>query len=355
MDIARLREMADRLQESRDRLANTKSYLESEIQTELGFEEIIGQSAALREVLKKARVVAPTDSTVLLLGETGTGKELVARSVHALSTRCDNTFVKLNCAAVPSGLLESELFGHEKGAFTGAVSQKIGRIELAHKGTLFLDEIGEMPPELQPKLLRVLQDREVERLGGIRTLHVDVRIISATNRDLRQDIGDKQFREDLFYRLNVFPVEMPPLRDRRDDIPMLVQHFVRKHSVRMGKQIETIPDDAMRILHSWNWPGNVRELENVIERMVIMSKGPILSAPPAELSEAEYSAEDNLTDMEREHILRILRETNGVVSGNDGAASRLGLKRTTLQSMIKRLGIHVQEYRNGATGTFGRP
>ncbi|HWZ79499.1 MAG TPA: sigma 54-interacting transcriptional regulator [Candidatus Sulfotelmatobacter sp.] len=280
MDIARLREMADRLQESRDRLANTKSYLESEIQTELGFEEIIGQSAALREVLKKARVVAPTDSTVLLLGETGTGKELVARSVHALSTRCDNTFVKLNCAAVPSGLLESELFGHEKGAFTGAVSQKIGRtIELAHKGTLFLDEIGEMPPELQPKLLRVLQDREFERLGGIRTLHVDVRIISATNRDLRQDIGDKQFREDLFYRLNVFPVEMPPLRDRRDDIPMRVQHFVRKHSVRMGKQIETIPDDAMRILHSWNWPGNVRELENVIARMVIMSKGPILSAP----------------------------------------------------------------------------
>ncbi len=355
MDIARLREMADRLQESRDRLANTKSYLESEIQTELGFEEIIGQSAALREVLKKARVVAPTDSTVLLLGETGTGKELVARSVHALSTRCDNTFVKLNCAAVPSGLLESELFGHEKGAFTGAVSQKIGRIELAHKGTLFLDEIGEMPPELQPKLLRVLQDREFERLGGIRTLHVDVRIISATNRDLRQDIVDKQFREDLFYRLNVFPIEMPPLRDRRDDIPMLVQHFVRKHSVRMGKQIETIPDDAMRILHSWNWPGNVRELENVIERMVIMSKGPILSAPPAELSEAEYSAEDNLTDMEREHILRILRETNGVVSGNDGAASRLGLKRTTLQSMIKRLGIQVQEYRNGATRTFGRP
>jgi len=288
MDIARLREMADRLQESRDRLANTKSYLESEIQTELGFEDIIGQSASLREVLKKARIVAPTDSTVLLLGETGTGKELVARSVHALSTRCDNTFVKLNCA-VPSGLLESELFGHEKGAFTGAVSQKIRRIELAHKGTLFLDEIGEMPPELQPKLLRVLQDREFERLGGIRTLHGDVRIISATNRDLRQHIVDKQFREDLLYRLNVFPIEMPPLRDRRDDIPMLVQHFVTKHSVRMGKHIETIPDDAMRILQSRNWPGNVRELENVIERMVIMSKGPILSAPPAELSEAEFA------------------------------------------------------------------
>ena len=355
MDVARLREMADRLQESRDKLANTKSYLESEIQTELGFEEIIGQSPALREVLKKARVVAPTDSTVLLLGETGTGKELVARSVHALSARCDNTFVKLNCAAVPSGLLESELFGHEKGAFTGAVNQKIGRIELADKGTLFLDEIGEMPSELQPKLLRVLQDREFERLGGIKTLHIDVRIISATNRDLRQDIVDRKFREDLFYRLNVFPIEMPPLRDRRDDIPMLVQHFVRKHAARMGRRIEAIPDDAMRILRSWNWPGNVRELENVIERMVIMSKGPILSAPPAELSEAEYTAEDNLTEMEREHILRVLQETNGVLSGNDGAASRLGLKRTTLQSMIKRLGIHPQEYRNGASGTFGRP
>ena len=355
MDIARLREMADRLQESRDKLVSTKSYLESEIQTELGFEEIIGQSPPLREVLRKARVVAPTDSTVLLLGETGTGKELVARSVHALSSRCDNTFVKLNCAAVPSGLLESELFGHEKGAFTGAVNQKIGRIELADKGTLFLDEIREMPPELQPKLLRVLQDREFERLGGIRTLRVDVRIISATNRDLHQDVADKKFREDLFYRLNVFPIELPPLRDRRDDISMLIQHFVRKHSVRMGKGIDTIPGDAIRVLRSWNWPGNVRELENVIERMVIMSKGSVLSAPPAELSEAEYTAEDNLTEMEREHILRVLRETSGVLSGNDGAASRLGLKRTTLQSMIKRLGIHPYEYRNGGTGAFGRP
>ena len=200
-----------------------------------------------------------------------------------------------------------------------------------------------------------MQDREFERLGGIRTLHIDVRIISATNRDLRQDIVDKNFREDLFYRLNVFPIEMPPLRDRRDDISMLVQHFVRKHSARMGRRIEAIPDDAMRILRSWNWPGNVRELENVIERMVIMSKGPILSAPPAELSEAEYTAEDNLTEMEREHILRVLQETNGVLSGNDGAASRLGLKRTTPQSMIKRLDIHPHEYRNGATGTFGKP
>src|ERR1700741_200786 len=321
MDIARLREMADRLQESRDRLANTKSYLEREIQTELGFEEIIGQSPALREVLKKARVVAPTDSTVLLLGETGTGKELVARSVHALSSRRDQTFIKLNCAAVPEGLLESELFGHEKGAFTGAVNQKLGCIELADKGTLFLDEIGELPPELQPKLLRVLQDREFERLGGVRTLHVDVRIISATNRGLRQDVADKKFREDLFYRLNVFPIELPPLRERRDDVEMLVEHFVRKYSARMGKRIDAIPEEAMHILRHWNWPGNVRELENMIERMVIMSKGSVLAPPPAEICEEECTPEDNLTEMEREHILRVLRETNGVLSGPDGAAT----------------------------------
>jgi len=355
MDVALLREMADRLQESRDRLAHEKSYLQREIQTELGFEEIIGQSAALREVLKKARVVAPTDSTVLLLGETGTGKELVARSIHELSSRRAHTFVKLNCAAVPSGLLESELFGHEKGAFTSAVSQKIGRMELADKGTLFLDEIGELPPELQPKLLRVLQDREFERLGGIKTLRIDVRIIAATNRDLRQEVADKKFREDLFYRLNVFPIELPPLRERRDDIAMLVQHFVRKHAARMGKPIESVPEGTMRILRNWNWPGNVRELENMIERMVILTRGTILAAPPAELSETEHTPEDNLTEIEREHILRVLRETNGVLSGNGGAASRLGLKRTTLQSMIKRLGIHAHEYRNaGATGTFGR-
>ncbi len=354
MDIARLREMANHLQESRDRLAKEKSYLQSEIETELGFEQIIGHSPALREVLKKARVVAPTDSTVLLLGETGTGKELVARSVHTLSSRRDNTFVKLNCAAVPSGLLESELFGHEKGAFTGAVNQKIGRVELADKGTLFLDEIGELPLELQPKLLRVLQDREFERLGGVKTLRVDVRIIAATNRDLRQDIADKKFRDDLFYRLNVFPIEMPPLRERRDDIPMLVQHFVKKCAARTGKRIDSIPDEAMRILRSWSWPGNIRELENMIERMVIMSKDCVLAPPPAEVCEQEYAAEDNLTEMEREHILRVLRDTNGVLSGNDGAASRLGLKRTTLQSMIKRLGIQAHEYRSSATGTFGR-
>ena len=352
VDIARLREMTDRLQEAKDKLALEKSYLESEIQTELGFEEIIGQSSSLRDVLKKARVVAPTDSTVLLLGETGTGKELVARAVHALSSRHARSFIKLNCAAVPSGLLESELFGHEKGAFTGAVSQKVGRIELADKGTLFLDEIGELPLELQPKLLRVLQDREFERLGGIHTLRVDVRIISATNRDLQQDIVDRKFREDLFYRLNVFPIQLPPLRERRSDIPMLVQHFVGKHAARMGKQVDSIPDETMRVLQNWTWPGNIRELENMIERMVIMTRGGTLAEPPVELDVPQEVIDDNLSEMERAHIIRILYETNGVLSGPDGAASRLGIKRTTLQSMLKRFGIEPRGYRRG-TGTFG--
>jgi PAS domain S-box-containing protein len=352
MDIARLREIADGLQDARDKLVREKSYLESEIQTELGFEEIVGQSAALRAVLRKARIVAPTDSSVLLLGETCTGKELVARSVHSLSSRHERNFIKLNCAAVPSGLLESELFGHEKGAFTGAVSQKVGRIELADKGTLFLDEIGELPLELQPKLLRVLQDRDFERLGGVRTVHVDVRIISATNCDLHQYIVEKKFREDLFYRLNVFPIQLPALRERRSDIPILVHHFVRKHSVRMGKHIEAIPDETMEILQSWTWPGNVRELENMIERMVILTKGATLIAPPVELATPRDMTEDNLTGMEREHILRVLRETKGVVSGADGAASRLGIKRTTLQSMLKRFGIEPQVFRRG-TGTYG--
>jgi formate hydrogenlyase transcriptional activator len=272
--------------------------------------------------------------------------------VHSLSSRHSRSFIKLNCAAVPSGLLESELFGHEKGAFTGAVSQKVGRIELADKGTLFLDEIGELPLELQPKLLRVLQDREFERLGGVQTLRVDVRIISATNRDLRQDIAEKMFREDLFYRLNVFPIQLPPLRERRSDIPMLVQHFVRKHTARMGKQLETIPDGTMEVLKNWNWPGNIRELENMIERMVIMTKGSTLAEPPAELDVPQEVADDNLTEMEREHIIRILRETNGVLSGPDGAASRLGIKRTTLQSMLKRFSIDPRAYRR-STGTYG--
>jgi formate hydrogenlyase transcriptional activator len=290
---------------------------------------------------------------VLLLGETGTGKELVARAVHKLSSQRDKNFIKLNCAAVPSGLLESELFGHEKGAFTGAVSQKMGRIELADKGTLFLDEIGEMPLELQPKILRVLQDREFERLGGLRTLRVDVRIIAATNRDLRVEVADKKFREDLFYRLNVFPINLPPLRERRSDIPLLVDHFVGKHAVRMKKQIRTIPSETMAVLQNWNWPGNVRELENMIERMVILTKGDVLAPPPAELVAEQDVPEDHLTEMEREHIIRILRETNGVLSGVDGAAHRLGIKRTTLQSMLKRLKIEPQHYSRGS-GTPGR-
>jgi len=352
MDIAQLREMTDRLQDARDKLAQEKSYLESEIQTELGFEEIIGQSPALLDVLKDVRVVAPTESTVLLLGETGTGKELVARSLHSLSSRRNQTFIKLNCAAVPVGLLESELFGHEKGAFTGAVSQKIGRIELADKGTLLLDEIGELPLVLQPKLLRVLQDREFERLGGVRTLRVDVRIMSSTNRDLHQDVADKKFREDLFYRLNVFPIELPALRRRRTDIPILVHHFVGKHSARMGKHIDTIPIETMKVLQNWNWPGNIRELENMIERMVILSKTHVLADPPIELDAPHEVGEDNLTKMEREHIVRVLRETNGVLSGVDGAASRLGIKRTTLQSMLKRFGIELENYR-GESGSYG--
>jgi transcriptional regulator with PAS, ATPase and Fis domain len=352
MDVARLRLLADSLQEAKDKLAQEKLYLETEIERELGFEEIIGQSPALHDVLKKARVVAPTDSTVLLLGETGTGKELMARAIHSLSSRDGKNFIKLNCAAVPSGLLESELFGHEKGAFTGAIAQKIGRIELADKGTLFLDEIGELPLELQPKLLRVLQDREFERLGGVRTVRVDVRILSATNRDLQKDVAAKRFREDMFYRLNVFPIRLPSLRERRSDIPILVHHFVNKHAARMGKHIEGVPSETMAVLKEWNWPGNIRELENMIERMVIMSNDLELASPPAELLDAQEQPDDSLIEMGREHIIRILRETNGVLSGEDGAASRLGIKRTTLQSMLKRFKIEVQDYRRG-TGTFG--
>jgi PAS domain S-box-containing protein len=353
MDIARLRELADGLQAAKDKLTEEKSYFQNEVETELGFEEIIGQSTALRDVLKQARVVASTESTVLLLGETGTGKELVARAVHSLSSRQGKNFIKLNCAAVPTGLLESELFGHEKGAFTGAVTQKVGRLELADKGTLFLDEVGELPLELQPKLLRVLQDREFERLGGVRTIRVDVRLISATNRDLPRDVAEKRFREDLFYRLNVFPIQLPPLRERRPDIPVLVQHFVRKYGVRMSKHIETIPAQTMNILQNWNWPGNVRELENMIERMVILTRDSVLADPPVELVGPVEVEPDNLTEVEREHIIRVLRETNGILSGADGAAVRLGVKRTTLQSMLKRFGIEVQDFRRG-NGTLGR-
>jgi formate hydrogenlyase transcriptional activator len=345
VDIARLREMADRLQDAHDKLQQQKSYLEREIRQELGFEEIVGQSPALLEVLRQVRIVAPTGSTVLLLGETGTGKELIARSLHTLSARREKSFVKLNCAAVPSGLLESELFGHEKGAFTGAVSQKLGRIELADKGTLFLDEIGELPPELQPKLLRVLQDHEFERLGSNRTLHVDVRIISASNRDLYQDVVEKRFRGDLFYRLNVFPITLPPLRERQDDIPALVRHFVRKYATRMAKVIDVIPDETLDVLSKWNWPGNIRELENMIERMVILTYGTKLAAPPSELALPQEARKKDLAGMKRDYVIRILRECNGVLSGADGAANRLGIKRTTLQSMIKRLEIDLDEFR----------
>jgi formate hydrogenlyase transcriptional activator len=332
----------------KDKLAKEKLYLDDEIRSERNFEEIVGESAALKQVLNEARTVAPSDATVLILGETGTGKELIARAIHRMSSRKNANFIKLNCAAIPTGLLESELFGHEKGAFTGAVSQKIGRLELADKGTLFLDEVGEMPLEMQPKLLRVLQDQEFERLGGTRTIRVNVRLIAATNRDLAQSIASRQFRSDLFYRLSVFPIRMPDLQERKQDIPLLVRHFAQNFARRMKKQIETIPAQTMNALVNWTWPGNVRELENIIERSVILSTGPILTVP---LGELRLSAQDSLNDgtlesLQRETIVRVLRETGGVLSGPRGAAARLGLKRTTLQSRMQKLGISHEEYEN---------
>jgi formate hydrogenlyase transcriptional activator len=293
-------------------------------------------------------VVATSDATVLLLGETGTGKGLVARAIHRASKRRDRSFVTLNCAAIPTGLLESELFGHEKGAFTGAVSQKIGRLELADKGTLFLDEIGEIPLELQPKLLRVLQDHEFERLGGTRTIKIDLRLVAATNRDLAKSVAGKEFRSDLFYRLNVFPIRMPSLRERREDIPLLVRYFVRKFARSMDRGIETIPGETMNALINWHWPGNVRELENFIERSVILTDGTALRAPLADFqSETLNPAEHSLEDTERQHIIRVLRETDGLIGGPTGAAQRLGLKRTTLQSKMQRLGITREDYSGG--------
>jgi formate hydrogenlyase transcriptional activator len=293
--------------------------------------------------LKQAETVAPTDATVLILGETGTGKELVARAIHNLSARRERTFVKLNCAAIPTGLLESELFGHEKGAFTGAIAQKVGRAELAHQGTLFLDEVGDIPLEIQPKLLRVLQEKEFERLGGTRTVSVDVRLIAATNRDLGQMVADQQFRSDLYYRLNVFPVVLPPLRERPEDIPTLAGYFIQKYAPRMNKRIQTIPAETMEALKRWHWPGNIRELENFIERAVILSSGPILHAPLGELKapseEVKTTRETSLEAAEREHIIRVLREAGGVIGGPHGAAARLGVKRTTLNGMMRRLGI----------------
>ena len=326
----------------KDKLAKEKLYLQDELQTESVFDEILGESTALKRVLKQIENVACTDATVLILGETGTGKELVARAIHNLSPRQQNAFVKFNCAAIPTGLLESELFGYEKGAFTGAIAQKTGRLDLAHRGTLFLDEVGDIPLEVQPKLLRVLQEQEFERLGSSRTIPVDVRLIAATNRKLAQMVADGRFREDLYYRLKVFPITVPPLRDRREDIPLLVRYFVGKHSARMNKRIETIPPDAMNALIQWQWPGNVRELGNFLERAVILTRGQILHVPLSELkltAEVESSAAATLEATERAAILRVLRETRGVIGGPLGAAMRLGLKRTTLTAKMRRLGI----------------
>jgi len=339
--------------ELRDRLAQEKQYLEEEINLEHRFDDIVGESTGLRNVLRQIETVAPTDATVLILGETGTGKELLARAIHRLSQRAERTFIKLNCAAIPAGLIESELFGHEKGAFTGAIARKIGRLELANEGTLFLDEIGELPLDLQPKLLRALQEREIERVGGTRPIPVNVRLVAATNRDLAKMVAEKQFRSDLFYRLKVFPVFAPPLRERAQDIPILVRHFVSRHARRMGKNIETIPEEAMAALVAWKWPGNIRELENFLERAVILSRGAVLHVPLAELElmeeeeeEQELAASSNptLVAAEREHILRALREAKGIIGGPGGAAERLGLKRTTLNSKMKKLGIERAEY-----------
>ena len=314
------------------------------IPNEDGFGGIIGQSPALRGVLQMVDQVAPGDSTVLLLGETGTGKELIARAIHNCSSRRDQGFVKLSCAAIPSGLLESELFGHERGAFTGAITQKVGRIELADQGSLFLDEIGDIPLELQPKLLRVLQEREFERLGSTRTKRVDVRVVAATHRDLEGMVLERQFRSDLYYRLNVVPIFLPPLRKRPEDIPLLVRHFVQRFATKVGKTIDMISSDTMEALRRYPWPGNIRELENVIERAVILSRGPVLRIAHHDLSSRIAPGQNTdrpqtLEEVERNHILTILKETRWLLSGPDGAAARLGLNRSTLYFRMKKLGI----------------
>jgi formate hydrogenlyase transcriptional activator len=307
------------------------------------FAEIVGSSAAMKRVMGQVEVVAPTDATVLILGETGTGKELIARAIHKLSGRRNRPFITLNCAAIPTGLLESELFGYERGAFTGALSQKIGRFERAHQGTLFLDEVGDIPLELQPKLLRALQEKEFERLGGTRTIPIDVRLLAATNRNLTQMMGDKLFRSDLYYRLKVFPITIPPLREHREDIPVLVRHFTQTYAGKMNKQIDKIPSETMQALVAWPWPGNVRELENFIERSVILSSGSTLRAPLAEIraDAPEAPAGASLADVEREHIILVLKESNGVVSA---AAARLGLPRTTLNAMMRKLEISRKDF-----------
>lgn len=319
-----------------------ESIEDEDVELKQDFDEIVGGSAALRRVQRQVEVVAPTDANVLILGETGTGKELVARAIHRMSPRKNLPFVTLNCAAIPTGLLESELFGYERGAFTGALSQKIGRFEMAHRGTLFLDEVGDIPLDLQPKLLRALQEKSFERLGGIKTIPINVRLVAATNRNLTQMMGDKLFRSDLYYRLKVFPITTPPLRDRPEDIPILARHFTKKYAGKMGRQIDKIPSDTMRALVSWHWPGNVRELENFIERSVILSRGPSLHAPLAELRPDAIPVESSTTleQVEREHIIRVLRESGGVVTT---AATRLGLHRTTLNAMMRKLAISRKE------------
>ena len=334
----------ERIQELNAQLSREKMYLEDEIRDEQQFDEIIGRSRALARVLREIQTVAPTDSTVLITGETGSGQELVARAIHQFSARQERAFLKLNCAAIPTGLLESELFGHEKGAFTGAITSRIGRFELANHGTVFLDEVGEIPLDLQPKLLRVLQEREFERLGSSRTLRTDARLIAATNRDLSAMVADHTFRQDLYYRLNVFPIAVPALRERREDIPMLVRHFAQTFARRMKKPIEIIPTGTMEALTRYDWPGNIRELQNLIERAVILSKGHTLDVPlgalaprPASASSPEFV--ESLEDADRRHIVAALERSKWVIAGPNGAAAMLGMKRSTLQFRMRKLGI----------------
>jgi formate hydrogenlyase transcriptional activator len=353
----------------KDKLAQEKLYLEEEIRSEMNFENIVGNSPALKHVLELVETVAPSDSTVLLLGETGTGKELIARAIHDRSRRKDRTFVKLNCAAIPTGLLESELFGHEKGAFTGAITQKIGRMELADQGTLFLDEVGDIPIEIQPKLLRALQEREFERLGSTHTRRVNIRLVAATNRDLEKMIADREFRSDLYYRLHVFPIRIPPLRERKEDIPQLVSYFVQKFAKQMQKKIDSISPAIMRGLTAWEWPGNIRELENFIERAVIVTRGKSLDAPLGELRKTntveshvdqrkvqqiagqktnsqsdKASVADEYERRQRDEIIAALTACKGRVGGADGAAARLGMNRTTFLSRMKKFGIYAKQY-----------
>jgi PAS domain S-box-containing protein len=335
------RKALEEIKRLKDQLAQEKLYLEEELRTEQGFEEIVGESAALKEILKQVEIVAPTDAIVLIQGETGTGKELIARAIHDFSSRRERTFVKLNCAAIPTGLLEAELFGHEKGAFTGAIAQRIGRFELANGGTLFLDEVGDIPLELQTKLLRVLQEQEFERLGSSRTISVNVRFITASNRDLKQMIKDREFRSDLYYRLKVFPIMIPPLRKRAEDIPLLIRHFVQRHARKLNKRITSIGSDTMATLCRYSWPGNIRELENFVERSVILSRGATLETPVGELQPSNHQLAEahTLKDTERAAILRALKDCSWVIAGPNGAAAKLGLKRTSLQYKMQKLGI----------------